>query len=477
MQSSFLRKTAIAAILLAVPLVLLCFAFLLPPQYDGTYLAGLQDKTELLKNTEGRKIVLIGGSGAAFDIRSDLLEEQLPRYSVVNYGLYAGLGTTVMLDLSKPYIREGDLVIFLPEQNEQTLSTFFDAESLWQASDGAFPPLPRLGSGENGRMLGAFGRFAAAKARLFFSGDKPSGDGVYSRASFNRYGDIACPGRGQNRMADGYDPATPVSFSPSLPTEEFVSRVNAFDRSCRKKGASLFFAFCPMNSAAVSEKELAQADDYVSRLTKRLTCPILGAPEDAVMDAGWFFDTNFHLNEAGQIAYTARLARLLKDVLHDGSPVTIRVPDMPAFGQNEIWDGDNSDEACFLYAPFGDGCRITALSGSGRDRAVLTVPALHDGLPVRGFDASVFAGNGTLRSVTVGRNVTSLTDGSFSGCSSLETIVLVNPSPETCSLGRGLLDGTPAMIAVPPSAYSAYATGYFWAPYASRLVKQDAKNP
>ena len=109
MQNSVLRKTVIAAILLAVPLVLLCFAFLLPPQYDETYLAGLQDKTFYLKSAKGKKIVLVGGSGAAFDVRSDLLEEQFPGYSVVNYGLYAGLGTTVMLELSKPYIGKGDL--------------------------------------------------------------------------------------------------------------------------------------------------------------------------------------------------------------------------------------------------------------------------------------------------------------------------------------------------------------------------------
>lgn len=477
MQSSFLRKTAIAAILLAVPLVLLCFAFLLPPQYDGTYLAGLQDKTLRLKSTEGRKIVLVGGSGAAFDVRSDLLEEQLPGYSVVNYGLYAGLGTTVMLELSEPYIREGDLVVFLPEQNGQTLSSYFDAESLWQASDGTFPPLARLDSDERGKMLGAFGRFAAAKARLFFSGGKPSGDGVYARSSFNGYGDIACSGRSRNCMAEGYDPVTPVSFTPFLPTEDFLSRVNAFDRSCRNKGASLYFTFCPMNAAAISEDETAFMKDYVSRLSGQLTCPLLGTLEDAVMEAGWFFDTNFHLNEAGQIAYTARLTKLLKDVLGDDSPTTIQVPDMPAFGQSEmIWDGDNSDESCFLYAPFGDGFRIIALSEAGKDRAMLTVPALHDGLPVRGFDSSVFAGNGTVRSVTVGCNVTSLADGSFSGCSALEMIVLMNPSPDACSAGRGLLDGTAAMIAVPFSAYSAYATGYFWSPYASRLIKQGT-NP
>ena len=94
-----------AVAVLLVPLVLLSFAFALPARYDETYLAALQDKTARLKSTEGKRIVLIGGSGAAFDVRSDLLEAELPEYRVVNLGLYAGLGTTVLLDLALPDLR------------------------------------------------------------------------------------------------------------------------------------------------------------------------------------------------------------------------------------------------------------------------------------------------------------------------------------------------------------------------------------
>ena len=45
------------------------------------------------------------------------LEKELPGYRVINYGLYAGLGTAVMLDLAEPHIRAGDIVVFLPEQS------------------------------------------------------------------------------------------------------------------------------------------------------------------------------------------------------------------------------------------------------------------------------------------------------------------------------------------------------------------------
>ena len=469
-MSKTVRRILTAAILLAVPFVLLCFAFLLPPQYDGTYLAALQDKNSLLKTAESPRIVLIGGSGAAFDVRSDLLEKELPGYRVVNYGLYAGLGTAVMLDLAEPYIRSGDIVVFLPEQNSQTLSTFFDAASLWQASDGTVPPLFAISGDDLGAMAGAFGRYAASKARLFFTGTKPASDAVYARASFNAYGDISCAGREQNIMADGYDPNTPIVFDPALPTEDLAARLNAFCRRIEKKGAMLYFGFCPINASAITDAEGSRMDAYTAALNEKLDCPLLGVPLDAVMDEGWFFDTNFHLNEAGQIVYTARLAALLKNVTGDVSSVSIELPAMPERGTIPVLNGDSADAGCFLYEPYADGVMIAALSDAGKTRERLTVPALYDGLPVRYFAPSVFAGNDTLRSVTIGPNVTWIADGSFSGCSQLERITLVRLSPSGCSVGQGLLDGTSALIAIPSSAYSAYATDYFWSPYASSMV-------
>lgn len=469
MRNKILRRFLIAAILLAVPLVLLCFAFLLPPQYDRTYLAGLQDKNTRLKTADAPRIILIGGSGAAFDVRSDLLEQELPGYSVVNYGLYAGLGTTVMLELAEPYIEAGDLVIFLPEQNEQTLSSFFDAESLWQASDGTFPSLLDLNTQERGAMIGAFGRFAAGKARLFFTGTEPSGDGIYARSSFNAYGDIACGGREYNTMAEGYDPNMPVKFDPALPADDFINRVNEFAESCEKKGAAFCFSFCPMNASAIPYAERARIGTYVESLAAKLACPLLGTAEDAIMDENWFFDTNYHLNAAGQILYTARLAGLIKAMLGDGSPVSIELPVMPSGGSLPVWEGDSSDVDCFLYEPYADGFLITGLSAQGKTRESLTVPSLYMNLPVRSFHAAVFAGNDTLRTVTISRNITWIPDEAFSGCSVLERIILNNPAPETCSVGRHLLDGSAAVITVPASAFSAYATNYFWSLYSLRM--------
>ena len=472
-----LRLILCLLIVLAVPGALIGFAFGLPAQYDCTYLSALSDKLNRLETADGQRIILIGGSGAAFDVRCDLLEQELPGYQAVNFGLYAGLGTAVMLDLAEPYLRPGDIVVFLPEQNEQTLSAYFSAASLWQALDGQAIPWAALTADQRSAMIGAFPAYAAGKARLYFFDGKPLGDAVYARRSFNGWGDMACAGRDQNVMPGGFDANIPISFDLSLLDDGLIGRVNAFAAACAEKGAALYYAFCPMNEDAIPEAERALADGFAQALARRLACPLLGTPEDAILDAGWFFDTNFHLNEAGQAAYTARLARLLKDALGDETPVAIAIPDMPAQSAPVLKQGDDSDADCFQYEARDGGVWIVGLTGAGEQREEMTVPTVFDQQPVLGFDAAVFAGSEKLRTLVLQENIAAIPDGAFAGCAALERIVLRNARPETVSVGPGLLDGTSARVIVPAASFSAYATSYFWSPHAARLAGEDGLLP
>ena len=102
----FLIKISTLLLLVATPFTTL---FLVteytPNQYNNTYLAEFNDKYSRLNNVDGQKIVFVGGSSLPFGLRSDLLEEQFPDYKVVNFGLYATLGTKFMMDMSKSNIK------------------------------------------------------------------------------------------------------------------------------------------------------------------------------------------------------------------------------------------------------------------------------------------------------------------------------------------------------------------------------------
>ena len=88
-------------IFIAVPLLLAVWGFALPAQYSSTFLGELPAKRALLAAESNKpRLILVGGSAAAFGVDSTLLAKELPDYHPVNFGLYAALGTRVMLDLS-----------------------------------------------------------------------------------------------------------------------------------------------------------------------------------------------------------------------------------------------------------------------------------------------------------------------------------------------------------------------------------------
>jgi hypothetical protein len=126
-------KVVAALLVILMPLALIFgIAVLTVPQYSNTFVGVLDEKVERLKSIEGEKLVVVGGSSVAFGLDSGLLEEYIGR-PVVNFGLYAALGTKVMLDLSRAGISKGDVVIIAPEVSAQTMSMYFNTETTLQA--------------------------------------------------------------------------------------------------------------------------------------------------------------------------------------------------------------------------------------------------------------------------------------------------------------------------------------------------------
>ena len=477
MKRAVLRILACIVLLLAAPTVLGIFGFCIPSQYEETFLGELKYKYDALEKTEGKRIVIIGGSGVAFGQRSDLMEQELPGYRVVNFGMYASLGSSVMLDLALPLLREGDIVIFSPEQSSQTLSMYFNPESMWQAVDGRFDLLTKLSGDNLGAMLGHFGYFAARKFNFYTQGNTPNPTGVYSKSAFNRYGDIDYADRGQNVMSGGFDPNLPLRFESSIISEDFIAYLNAYTQDCKERGIRFYYRFCPMNDLAMTQQEQTRFDDYCAYLAGRLECDVLGDPHNSLMEAGWFYDTNFHLNSAGAIVNTYHLVEDIKKILSDRTPVNISLPEMPPMGSAQIVDGDNSDAQYFRYEERNGEIYLVGLTDVGKNRQSLTIPVQYEGLPVTGFAADVFAGNTVIREITVQSSITRIENGSFAGCTALERLILTGKVPEKCSVGTQLLEGTDCTIYVPRESISAYMTNYFWSVHAARIQPSAKPSP
>ncbi|WP_270444156.1 hypothetical protein [Blautia intestinalis] len=421
--------TALAVILAEQVFFLIC-GFGLPVQFGDTFMGELKSKYERLKETSGKRIVLVGGSGVAFDCDSALMDDFFPSYEIVNFGMYAGLGTKAVMDLSENYIHEGDIVILSPEQSEQTFSDYFNGEYMWQAADGAFGMLRDLKSENFEAMLGNFPRFALEKLNYVMKGQKPQTDSIYQKKSFNTYGDIELDTCRENILPNGYDVNQKVRFTEDVVQPEFMDYMNEWAKRLEKKGAVVWYRYCPVNKLSVEDMDDLAAYDVFLR--QKLDFPVIGNPKNSLMEAEWFFDTNFHLNQPGKEVNTVQLIRDMKAMLGDDRAVTVELPEKP----HRTW-GDVSAETRIWTAK----------------------------------DSETYQGEET---IVIPENVTQIEDYAFSNCAGLKQIVLEQKDPSKCIVGQHLLDGTGAEILVPQMSVDSYKRNYFWSVYAGRIGKVTA---
>ena len=383
--------------------------------------------------------------------------------------MYADMGTVVMLDWAKREVRPGDLFIIAPEQNPQALSCYVGGEDVWQASDGEFRMIGMLPSRRWEALAAAFPAFAGKKLGYFLTG-APKPEGVYARSSFNAYGDIDYPDRGYNILSQGYDPNHTISFSHDVIAQDFIDELNDFAREVYARGGRVCYHFSPMNAAALTPGTAqTDVDSYYDHLQSQLLFPILGDPNRCILDSGWFYDSNFHLNASGSTVFTKLLTEDIKLYLEDTSPTDVSLPAMPVPPAAEI-QGDDSDAGLFTYRREDGGWIAERLTAEGRAAAELTVPTHYQGEPVTGMDRGLFAGNTTVIRITFQPNVGTLYDGMFRGCIGLRELVLTGERPSDYAVGDGLMDGARFMIYVPDSAVDSYRRNYFWQAYDAWLL-------
>ncbi len=326
-------KAIIAVFLLLAIAVSIIFTavLMMPEQFDDLYLGELADKYARLRSFDDEnKIIVIGGSSVAFGINSQVMEKYLDM-PVVNFGLYGPLGTTIMMDLARGHINEGDIVVLAPETDNQTMSMTFNGEGVWESCDSDFTMLFKIRFHNWDDMLGSFWVYAQKKLQFFHLG-KASPDGVYDHDSFNEYGDIIFQRIG-TIMPDGYDPTVPVDLDPSIIEDDYIDYMNDFIDYCYRRGAQVFFSWPPMNKLGVQQEEEGILE-YATYVRENIHCPIISNITDYVLHEGYFYDTNYHLNDVGVYVHTANLIQDLENVIGDGDYIPIERPAPPEINLN-----------------------------------------------------------------------------------------------------------------------------------------------
>jgi len=491
-----LLKLAVLLLILIIPTVIFTVVSeALPDPYQKTYLGAFDEKYEMLYETKGKKIVFIGGSGLPFGLRTDLLQQEIgDDYTVINYGLYATLGTKFMMDTARDAIGKGDIVILCPELSEQTFSLYFNGEAALQATDGIHASLSSLPLGNKISTFYQYFGYSVDKIGYAANATILDPEGVYRADSINEWGDIDYADRENNIMNNGYDVNMTIT-TDNLLNQDFIDYVNDFVADCKKQDAEVYFGFAPANLAALRSSQNKRAE-FESKLKGIVNCPLLGSVEDYLFEKGYFYDTNFHLNASGALAFTDRITLLLKEALGMEAITSIEVPkappllsdivvDIPVSGGDLVpfdkYNGEpNIDYAdWFTYREEGNTYTITGVKAEHLGMSEVILPSVYDGKNVTALAENALLGCTDLVRIHIGTTYKSLEKAAFNGCISLEGIYLYETDGNRIAPPlTGLLDGASRTVKIYIPEDGNYVAGYTWSRYEDKFEtfsKEDSQ--
>lgn len=462
------RITKILCVLVlavALPASLLLAGFFQPSYYQEAYYAELADMYDRLYETEGKKIVVVGGSNVAFGLNGALLEDTLAEmglhYSVCPFGLYAAVGTSAMLDLSADALGEGDVVILAVEPGPQTMSTYFGATAFWKCAEEKPEILLKLPGTKLSAIVGNYVPYLQERFSIFVNGNPPVVEGVYAEASFNDRCDMIYPREG-NIMPVGYDTGTPIDLAKLVIDPAFVKQVNDYCAAAREKGAAVVMSFSPMNRSAMLDKSEETLGAFFDLCNNSFDCPVISDPANYVLQSGWFYDTNFHMNDAGADLRTYLLAEDLSVYLGCYEKLEYEMPVMPGTAvtppEAQADTGDFLFEAVTDETGYAAAYRISGVTVQGQGKTSLTVPESYEGLPVVGFAEGALV-HASLTELRLPETIESLPDEAFKNCPALVKLILSH-GKNPCTVTEHTFDGADQVrIHVPEAAYALYRDG------------------
>ncbi len=444
--------------------------------YSKTYYAALVDKVHNLRSHKNnKKIILIGGSNVAFGFKSKIIEEEFPEYQVVNFGLYAMLGTKIMTDLALEYVGPDDMIFVIPEINKQSTSLYFDGEATLKALEDDMSIIQSLPKDNKEAVIGSYFNFVINKSKQKDIIDP--GETVYRRNNFNEYGDVTYDSKDSNgvlfqdgnRMAVHYDLTTMIDYSYSVDSS-FLKYINDYNALIKSKNAKLFYAFSPVNELAVIDKKSTPVDYYWS-LRESLSCEVIGNPIEYILDPHYFYDSNFHLNNSGAIYRTKLFINDIKrDILKLSTIEAFNIPTKPDYPEQDTYI-DNGYSGYYEYQLVNDEFAISNVNSDYKNLNSLTTPTIYDNKPVRIISRNAFSGCDNVEIIIITDNISVIQNGAFNGTKKLTSIYLtqLHPNKIIVNYQRGLFEEKEVDIYVPISALAEYKADYNWTCYSDLL--------
>lgn len=289
-------------------------------QKDDDIARFADDMDSLIIYKDRKKMLLYAGCSFPYGVFSNVIEENLPSYKVLNMGVIGGSTSSFAYEAMARYLKEDDLFIHAPEvSSAYQFMARNDAESrMFVQTEGNYDIISYSDISNLTGVFGAFGVYQNMRAKLE--------EGSYSDylASYNDYGDITYS-RPFTNIDKKYQPEnTYYTYDLSLTTENVIKELVSYYNIIKNKGATVYFSFSPVNENGLPQEDVLMdiGSKFEENIRKNLTkynYKVISTHKDYLYKGRYFYDTDYHLNESGASLRTNKLIKDIKAALNGGN--------------------------------------------------------------------------------------------------------------------------------------------------------------
>ena len=277
------------------------------------------DKVDrLVLNKDKQKIIILGGSGAYYNVDACMLNDFYPSHEVFNLAINGWFNGAMQMEIISQFMGEGDYLLHCVEMcgRYQFMSDIsmgdFDEVSEYDyryfcCLESNFDLISLADIRHVTHFFDVFTSFNTAREKLpavsydaFIDLADERGDYVPSNERIK----VIPEDGGRIITHEG-------EINPGAISEEGATRLTNYYLELQNKGANVLFAYCPVNRDSLSEKDLSYENmmDFTSRIDNWLSpyCRVVNSLENVLLDFECFADSDWHLDYEHALIFTEQL--------------------------------------------------------------------------------------------------------------------------------------------------------------------------
>ena len=276
--------------------------------FHQSYQSLIQDKYELLLNTNDPKIIFVAGSSGTFGLDQKMLEEA-SGYKVVNLGVHAGFGPIFFSEISKANINEGDIVLLAYEYNWYPDDGFdmVGTELIMTGIDDDIELYKYIPARKWPSFLGYIFTYATMKNYY----QPPTG--IYSREAFDEETTQLVMQRDEKMDYEAMkDKFEVIDLHDAVISDRSIKYLKEYKKYVEDRGAKVYFVAPPLikNAVICSDEDFRL---FAKQEEEKIGIPYISDPSDYLYPEELMYDALYHCNSEGEKVRTGMLIEDLKN--------------------------------------------------------------------------------------------------------------------------------------------------------------------